>query len=73
MNVEVLPINMETFLSTSGEELYKYTLNGKQVCSLYRSFEDTGKNHGESILITFVLCTGIFLAIVGKGVVKFCY
>ncbi|KAH3737133.1 hypothetical protein DPMN_043711, partial [Dreissena polymorpha] len=24
---------------TSGEELYKYTLNGKQVCSLYRSFE----------------------------------
>ncbi|KAH3754296.1 hypothetical protein DPMN_188962 [Dreissena polymorpha] len=52
----------------SSEELYKYTLNGKQVCSLYRSFEYTGKNHGESILITFVICTGIFLAIMGKGV-----
>ncbi|KAH3791005.1 hypothetical protein DPMN_169214 [Dreissena polymorpha] len=54
---------------TSDKELYKYTLNGKQVCSLYedRSF-DGGKNHGESILITFVLCTEIFLAIVGKGV-----
>ncbi|KAH3881850.1 hypothetical protein DPMN_005777 [Dreissena polymorpha] len=25
----------------SSEELYKYTLNGKQVCSLYRSFEYT--------------------------------
>ncbi|XP_052224849.1 uncharacterized protein LOC127840471 [Dreissena polymorpha] len=25
----------------SNEELYKYTLNGKQVCSLYRSFEYT--------------------------------
>ncbi|KAH3721231.1 hypothetical protein DPMN_064150 [Dreissena polymorpha] len=52
----------------SSEELYKYTLNGKQVCSLYRSFDGTGKNHGESILITFVICKGIFLAIVGKGV-----
>ncbi|XP_052262164.1 uncharacterized protein LOC127866011 [Dreissena polymorpha] len=26
----------------SSEELYKYTLNGKQVCSLYRSFEYKG-------------------------------
>ncbi|KAH3693441.1 hypothetical protein DPMN_080873 [Dreissena polymorpha] len=52
----------------SSEELYKYTLNGKQVCSLYRSLEYTGKNHGESILITFVICTGIFLAIMEKGV-----
>ncbi|KAH3781907.1 hypothetical protein DPMN_159816 [Dreissena polymorpha] len=54
---------------TSGQELYKYTMYGKQVCSLYedRSFKCTGKNHGESVLITFVLCTGIFLAIVGKG------
>ncbi|XP_052226711.1 uncharacterized protein LOC127841689 [Dreissena polymorpha] len=25
----------------SSEELYKYTLNGKQVCSLYRSFDGT--------------------------------
>ncbi|KAH3882025.1 hypothetical protein DPMN_005954 [Dreissena polymorpha] len=55
---------------TSGKELYKYTLNGKLICRLYqdRSAIYTGKNHGESILITFILCTGIFLAIVGKGV-----
>ncbi|KAH3894344.1 hypothetical protein DPMN_018500 [Dreissena polymorpha] len=54
----------------SGTALFKYTLNGKQVCRLYedRSFDYTGKNHGEFTLITFVLCTGIFLAIVGKGV-----
>ncbi|KAH3897592.1 hypothetical protein DPMN_021780 [Dreissena polymorpha] len=55
---------------TSGKELYKYTLSGKQLCRLYqdRSADLTGKNHGESILITCVLCTGICLAIVGKGV-----
>ncbi|KAH3894438.1 hypothetical protein DPMN_018595 [Dreissena polymorpha] len=55
---------------TSGQELYTYTLNGKQICSIFedRSFEYTGTNHGESILITFVLCTGICLAIVGKRV-----
>ncbi|KAH3896260.1 hypothetical protein DPMN_020434 [Dreissena polymorpha] len=55
---------------TSGQELYKYTLSGKLICRLYedRSLKYTGKNHGESILITFVLCTGICLAIVGKGV-----
>ncbi|KAH3693457.1 hypothetical protein DPMN_080889 [Dreissena polymorpha] len=55
---------------TSGKELYKYSLNGKLICRLYqdRSANWTGKNHGESILITFVLCTGICLAIVGKGV-----
>ncbi|KAH3821724.1 hypothetical protein DPMN_123491 [Dreissena polymorpha] len=52
---------------TSGEKLYKYTLSGKLICRLY-DFDYTGKNHGESILITFVLCTGICLAIVGKGV-----
>ncbi|KAH3897551.1 hypothetical protein DPMN_021739 [Dreissena polymorpha] len=58
------------FFVTSGKELYKYTLNGKQLCRLYqdRSADWTGKNHGESILITCVLCTGICLAIVGKGV-----
>ncbi|KAH3881976.1 hypothetical protein DPMN_005904 [Dreissena polymorpha] len=54
---------------TSGIELYKYTLNGKLICRLYKALGyNTGKNHGESILITFILCTGIFLAIVGKGV-----
>ncbi|KAH3882052.1 hypothetical protein DPMN_005981 [Dreissena polymorpha] len=55
---------------TSGQELYKYSLNGKLICRLYedRSADLTGKNHGESILITFVICTGICLAIVGKGV-----
>ncbi|KAH3879813.1 hypothetical protein DPMN_003720 [Dreissena polymorpha] len=55
---------------TSGEELYKYSLNGKLICRLYADSLgcNTGKNHGESILITFVLCTGICLAIVGKGV-----
>ncbi|KAH3883599.1 hypothetical protein DPMN_007559 [Dreissena polymorpha] len=55
---------------TSGKELYKYTLSGKLICRLYqdRSANWTGKNHGESILITCVLCTGICLAIVGKGV-----
>ncbi|KAH3895955.1 hypothetical protein DPMN_020124 [Dreissena polymorpha] len=55
---------------TSGQELYKYTLNGKLICRLYqdRSAYLPGKNHGEFILITFLLCTGIFLAIVGKGV-----
>ncbi|KAH3898595.1 hypothetical protein DPMN_022832 [Dreissena polymorpha] len=55
---------------TSGKELYKYSLNGKLICRLYqdRSGDLTGKNHGESILITCVLCTGICLAIVGKGV-----
>ncbi|KAH3882009.1 hypothetical protein DPMN_005938 [Dreissena polymorpha] len=55
---------------TSGQELYKYSLNGKLICRLYedRSVNLTGKNHGESILITFVICSGIFLAIVGKGV-----
>ncbi|KAH3879574.1 hypothetical protein DPMN_003477 [Dreissena polymorpha] len=53
-----------------GQELYKYTLSGKLICRLYehRSFKYTGKDHGKSILITFVLCTGICLAIVGKGV-----
>ncbi|KAH3856375.1 hypothetical protein DPMN_098962 [Dreissena polymorpha] len=55
---------------TSGQELYKYSLNGKLICRLYqdRSADWTGKNHGESILITFVICTGIFLAIMEKGV-----
>ncbi|KAH3895173.1 hypothetical protein DPMN_019333 [Dreissena polymorpha] len=55
---------------TSGQELYKYSLNGKLICRLYqdRSGDYTGKNHGESILITCVLCTGICLAIVDKGV-----
>ncbi|KAH3818943.1 hypothetical protein DPMN_120671 [Dreissena polymorpha] len=54
---------------TSGQELYKYSLNGKLICILYEaSGYNTGKNHGESILITFILCTMIFLAIVGKGV-----
>ncbi|XP_052257420.1 uncharacterized protein LOC127862370 [Dreissena polymorpha] len=55
---------------TSGQELYKYSLNGKLICRLYqdRSADWTGKNHGESILITCVLCTGICLAIVDKGV-----
>ncbi|KAH3894780.1 hypothetical protein DPMN_018939 [Dreissena polymorpha] len=43
----------------SGTALFKYTLYGKQLCRLYedRSFIiNTGKNHGEFILITFVLC-----------------
>ncbi|KAH3870310.1 hypothetical protein DPMN_033492 [Dreissena polymorpha] len=55
---------------TSGQELYKHSLSGKQLCRLYedRSSDYNGKNHGESILITCVLCTGICLAIVGKGV-----
>ncbi|KAH3897952.1 hypothetical protein DPMN_022148 [Dreissena polymorpha] len=55
---------------TSRQELYKYSLNGKLICRLYqdRSANWTGKNHGKSILITCVLCTGICLAIVGKGV-----
>ncbi|KAH3895095.1 hypothetical protein DPMN_019255 [Dreissena polymorpha] len=65
---------------TSGQKIFKYTLNGKLICILYsdfwsldENFEDrsadlTGKNHGESILITFIICKGIFLAIVGKGV-----
>ncbi|KAH3832940.1 hypothetical protein DPMN_106236 [Dreissena polymorpha] len=55
---------------TSGKELYKYSLSGKLICSLYqdRSADWKGKNHGESILITCVLCTGICLAIVDKGV-----
>ncbi|KAH3818929.1 hypothetical protein DPMN_120657 [Dreissena polymorpha] len=46
---------------TSCQELYKYSLNGKLICRLYedRSADWTGKNHGESILITFVICTGI--------------
>ncbi|KAH3895342.1 hypothetical protein DPMN_019504 [Dreissena polymorpha] len=54
----------------SGSALFKYTLSGKQVCRLYEdeSAYDTGKNHGEFILITYLLCTGIFLAIVRKGV-----
>ncbi|KAH3879408.1 hypothetical protein DPMN_003310 [Dreissena polymorpha] len=57
---------------TSGQELYKYSLNGKLICRLYedRSADYTGKNHGESILITFVLCTWICLAIVEKGVLS---
>ncbi|KAH3818902.1 hypothetical protein DPMN_120630 [Dreissena polymorpha] len=54
---------------TSDKEMFKYTLNGKLICRLYEALGyNTGKNHGESILITFILCTGIFLAIVGKGV-----
>ncbi|KAH3897727.1 hypothetical protein DPMN_021922 [Dreissena polymorpha] len=42
----------------SGTELYKYTLNGKQVCIIYedRSSDYTGKNYGGFILITLVLC-----------------
>ncbi|KAH3879092.1 hypothetical protein DPMN_002993 [Dreissena polymorpha] len=54
----------------SGTALFKYTLSGKQVCRLYEdgSSDYTGKNHGEFILITYLLCTGIFLAIVRKGV-----
>ncbi|KAH3815353.1 hypothetical protein DPMN_143875 [Dreissena polymorpha] len=55
---------------TSGTAVFKYTLTGKLVCRLYedRSADYTCKNHCEFILITFLLCTGIFLAIVGKGV-----
>ncbi|KAH3895615.1 hypothetical protein DPMN_019780 [Dreissena polymorpha] len=54
----------------SGTALFKYTLYGKQLCRLYEdeSAYDTGKNHGEFILITYLLCTGIFLAILRKGV-----
>ncbi|KAH3879727.1 hypothetical protein DPMN_003633 [Dreissena polymorpha] len=44
---------------TSVPELYKYTLNGKLIFRLYKDFHYGGKNHGESILITFILCTGI--------------
>ncbi|KAH3718914.1 hypothetical protein DPMN_061740 [Dreissena polymorpha] len=44
---------------TSVQELYKYTLNGKLICRLYNGGLSGGKNHGESILITFILCTGI--------------
>ncbi|KAH3894366.1 hypothetical protein DPMN_018522 [Dreissena polymorpha] len=46
----------------SGTALFKYTLNGKLVCKLYenKSAYKTGKNHGGFILITFVLCTGVF-------------
>ncbi|KAH3780391.1 hypothetical protein DPMN_158205 [Dreissena polymorpha] len=46
----------------SGTALYKYTLNGKLVCKLYENKSDNyrGKNHGGFILITFVLCTGVF-------------
>ncbi|KAH3895939.1 hypothetical protein DPMN_020108 [Dreissena polymorpha] len=54
--------------------LYKYTLSGKQLCRLYqdRSGDYTCKNHGESILITFLLCTGICHC--GKrSLVKLCY
>ncbi|KAH3862292.1 hypothetical protein DPMN_025258 [Dreissena polymorpha] len=42
----------------SGTALFKYTLYGKQLCRLYedRSLLDAGKNHGEFILITFILC-----------------
>ncbi|KAH3873939.1 hypothetical protein DPMN_037180 [Dreissena polymorpha] len=60
----------EDLFVTSGQELYKYSLNGKLICRLYqdRLAYLPGKNHGESILITFLLCTGIFLAIVGNGV-----
>ncbi|KAH3692960.1 hypothetical protein DPMN_193297 [Dreissena polymorpha] len=59
----------ELFICSS-TALFKYTLSGKQVCRLYEdeSAYDTGKNHGEFILITYLLCTGIFLAIVRKGV-----
>ncbi|KAH3895719.1 hypothetical protein DPMN_019884 [Dreissena polymorpha] len=54
----------------SGTALFKYTLSGKKVCRLYEdeSAYNTGKNHGEFILITYLLCTEIFLAIVRKGV-----
>ncbi|KAH3733230.1 hypothetical protein DPMN_039655 [Dreissena polymorpha] len=53
---------------SSGTALYKYKLNGKQVCRLFEdsSLHHIGKNHGGFILITFVLCTGIFLAILRK-------
>ncbi|KAH3896431.1 hypothetical protein DPMN_020608 [Dreissena polymorpha] len=59
----------ELFICSS-TALFKYTLSGKQVCRLYEdeSAHETGKNHGEFILITYLLCTGIFLAIVRKGV-----
>ncbi|KAH3790392.1 hypothetical protein DPMN_168591 [Dreissena polymorpha] len=42
----------------SGTALFKYTLYGKQLCRLYedRSSDYTDKNHGEFILITFLLC-----------------
>ncbi|KAH3881817.1 hypothetical protein DPMN_005744 [Dreissena polymorpha] len=42
----------------SRTKLYKYTLNGKQVCIIYedRSSAYTGKNYGGFILITLVLC-----------------
>ncbi|KAH3897993.1 hypothetical protein DPMN_022189 [Dreissena polymorpha] len=42
----------------SATALFKYALSGKQVCRLYedKSANETGKNHGEFILITFVLC-----------------
>ncbi|KAH3718875.1 hypothetical protein DPMN_061700 [Dreissena polymorpha] len=46
----------------SGTALFKYKLNGKLVCRLYedKSDNDTGKNRGGFIIITFVLCTGVF-------------
>ncbi|KAH3894341.1 hypothetical protein DPMN_018497 [Dreissena polymorpha] len=46
----------------AGTVLFKYSLSGKQVCRLYEggSHYDTGKNYCGFILITFVLCTGIF-------------
>ncbi|KAH3742103.1 hypothetical protein DPMN_048837 [Dreissena polymorpha] len=43
--------------------LYKYTLSGKLVCILYEDIsadESLGKNHGGFILITLLLCTGVF-------------
>ncbi|KAH3774628.1 hypothetical protein DPMN_176010 [Dreissena polymorpha] len=42
----------------SGRALYKYALSGKQLCRLYEEWSPyyRGKNHGEFILITFILC-----------------
>ncbi|KAH3879126.1 hypothetical protein DPMN_003027 [Dreissena polymorpha] len=46
----------------SDTALYKFTLSGKLVCTLYEdtSADFTGKNHGGFILITFVIRTEIF-------------
>ncbi|KAH3718510.1 hypothetical protein DPMN_061315 [Dreissena polymorpha] len=57
----------ELFIS-SGTALYTYSLSGKLVCRLYEviSAETSGKNLCGLLLITFVLCTGVFLPFWGK-------
>ncbi|KAH3805581.1 hypothetical protein DPMN_133885 [Dreissena polymorpha] len=50
----------------SGTALFKYTLNGNQVCRLYKGGSPyTGKNQGRFILITFVICKDGFLVELG--------